>query len=420
MLGGIFAYSLPALAWFVLIAVVWLALALSSGERRVDWSALREAVWRRRLALGVAAGALAAIAFVSAGRVGGFVDRIGDVSASTGRLSSPVFPGEALAIWPEGDFRVVRGEVDGAIVATLLGAIAVVAGAVILWRRRSFALLAALGASVAIYVGARVFSSIYVEAKALAVMAPLVVVVALGGLLATAAGWSRPSAAGAGRRLRDRRRGLDVPRPARDAGWLRGPGASSSSSSPRRSTGESLVFLGVDRFAAYWLRETLIRSPGGYVPPEVGAREGKVWQQGRALDLDTLSPDRLDEFDYAITTAAAYQSSPPANMRELARTDSYVLWERTARTPRSQVLDEGGAPGVVVEKSSASQSRLRASPVATGRRTGAPRCCQSRSSVVPGPGAARCRSTPPAPRSRRSSWPRGAGSSRSSTTARST
>ena len=336
------------------------------------------------MALGVAAGALAAIAFVSAGRVAGFVDRIGDVSASTGRLSSPVFPGEALAIWPEGDFRVVRGDVDGAIVATLLGAIAVVAGAVILWRRRSYALLAALGASVAIYVGARVFSSIYVEAKALAVMAPLVVVVALGGLLATGRG-------GAGRALRA-------------LGVAFAIGAAVSTFLALRATpvgfddrgrqleqlaeevpGERLVFLGVDRFAAYWLRETLIKSPGGYVPPEVGAREGKVWQQGRALDLDTLSPDRLDEFDYAITTAAAYQSSPPANMRELARTDSYVLWERTARTPRSQVLDEGGAPGVVVEKSSASQIPLACKPggdrPANGSATVLPE------PVVGGPGA---------------------------------
>jgi hypothetical protein len=116
----------------------------------------------------------------------------------------------------------------------------------------------------------------------------------------------------------------------------------------QRAEGETVAFLGVDRFAGYWLRDTLMRSPGGYVPADVRARPQKAWQQGRAMDLDTLSPAKLDEFDYAITTTAAYQSSPPPNMEEVERTDSYVLWERTARTPRTQVLDEGGNPGRVL------------------------------------------------------------------------
>ena len=48
----------------------------------------------------------------SAAQLSGFVGKVGTVQASAGRLSSPVFPGEALGIWPEGDFRVVRGEVE--------------------------------------------------------------------------------------------------------------------------------------------------------------------------------------------------------------------------------------------------------------------------------------------------------------------
>ena len=33
-----------------------------------------------------------------------FVSKIGNVQGSAGRLSSPVWPGEALGVWPEGDF----------------------------------------------------------------------------------------------------------------------------------------------------------------------------------------------------------------------------------------------------------------------------------------------------------------------------
>ena len=85
--------------------------------------------------------------------------------------------------------------------------------------------------------------------------------------------------------------------------------------------GETVVFLGVDRFAGYWLRGTLMREPrrlrarGGQGSPE------KVWQQGLAMDFDTLSPRRLDDFDYAITTRAGYQSTPPPNFKPVARTD---------------------------------------------------------------------------------------------------
>jgi hypothetical protein len=348
VLGGIFAYSVPALAWFALTLVAWLAIAVWRDDL-VDWRALRDAVWRHRLALAVAGVLLLAVAIVTAGRIGSFIDRIGDVSASTGRLSSPIFPGEALGIWPEGDFRLVRGDVSGSLVATALAALAVGVGAIALWRRRADAALAALVSCAAIYVGARAFSSIYVEAKALAIMAPLVAIVALGGLLGPA----------------DRGR-LAL----RALGVVFLVGATISTFLALRSTpvgfdekgqeletlaeqadGDSVAFLGVDRFAGYWLRDTLVRSPGGYVPAEVGARPQKVWQQGRAMDLDTLAAGKLDEFDYAITTTAAYQSSPPPNMREVDRSDSYVLWERTAKTPRSQVLQEGGNPGLVMDAS---------------------------------------------------------------------
>ena len=149
-----------------------------------------------------------------------------------GRLSSPVFPGEGLGIWPEGDFRVVRGDVGLAIPATLLALVAVVAGAALSVRRKLFAPLATLAAAAIIYAGARAFGSIYVEAKALAVLAPLVVLVALGGLWGLRRGRSEPPdrRGRPRRRLRDRRRGLDLRSPC-------APPRSASTSAARRSSG---------------------------------------------------------------------------------------------------------------------------------------------------------------------------------------
>ena len=196
-----------------------------------------------------------------------------------------------------------------------------------------------------VYVGARLFAEIHVEAKALAIIAPLVLLVALralfdpkggqtlfrfaaGGLVALAALGSTFVALRA-TPVGDDSRGAALERLAEEA------------------QGESLVFLGLDRYAAYWLRETLMRAPAGYVPEEIDNRPEKVWQQGLAVDWDNLDSRKLDKFRYAITTAAAYQSAPPSNFTEVARDGDYVLWEREGETPRSRVVEgERGDPGV--------------------------------------------------------------------------
>jgi hypothetical protein len=347
--AGVLAYSVPALAWLALTLAGWLALLYIAGDLTIDTTAVRTSVARHRVALIVAAVAIVAIGALSAGRIADFTDRIGDISASAGRLSSPVFPGEAFGIWPEGDFRVVRGEVSGSLLATALGVVVVAAGALVLLRRRAYAVLAALGAAGAVYVGSRAFSSIYVEAKALSILAPLVVLVGLGGLFSATGRFRSPLLALGGMAavaiaassflaLREAPVGFE------DRG-------EELEQLAAKADGETVVFLGVDRFGAYWLRGTLIESPGGYVPPEIKARPEKIWQQGDPLDLDTLAPTKLDRFRYAITTTAAYQSTPPPNMEEVARTDSYVLWERRGPTPRLRVLREDGAPGRILEPS---------------------------------------------------------------------
>src|SRR5204862_256370 len=86
--------------------------------------------------------------------------KIGEVQNSQGRLSSPVFPGEALSIWPAGDFRIVRGQVDGALLAVALGLIAAAWGAWVLVRRRQLALLSMLVTGGVVYVGAADFDTL--------------------------------------------------------------------------------------------------------------------------------------------------------------------------------------------------------------------------------------------------------------------
>ena len=135
------------------------ALARDRGARGrspVDWRRSATAVLAHVAGSWPGRSILIAIAVLAFGPASEFVNKIADVQESAGRLSSPVFPGEALGIWPQGDFRIVRGEVSGSLIAVALGALAVAvrrrrAGP----RRRQSALLAMLLTGGIVYLGTR-------------------------------------------------------------------------------------------------------------------------------------------------------------------------------------------------------------------------------------------------------------------------
>lgn len=348
-LGAVFTFSAPGVAWFALAIPLWLGLELAFGGMALNLGVLRAAARRHRWPLLALVLVLVGVAVAVFGPATDFVEKIDDVQDSSGRLSSPVFPGEALGVWPEGDFRIVRGEVSGSLLATGFAALCALAAGVATLRRREWGLVATLVAAVAVYALARPFAEIHVEAKALAVLAPLVMLVILRwwlappgrerdalGLVRLGVGALFAALALASSFLALRAAPVGFDERGRDLEVL----------AERIGSDDDVVFLGVDRFAGYWLRGTLARSPGGYVPAEIGARTSKTWQQGQALDFDTLEPLKLNRQDYAITTAAAYQSTPPPNWREVAREGDYVLWKRGGAGPDYEVLpDEGGDPG---------------------------------------------------------------------------
>ena len=198
-LASVLAFSLAGLVWPVAAAAIWLAVELATG--RIALSPRRAASALRPLWPVVAGGlvVLAVIAAAQAGSISNFFERLGDIQASTGRLFSSVSPREALGIWTEGDFRTDASGDAAALLATVVG-LAGFAFAAWWWsRRRDLAVPATLAAAALIYVGARVLGGIHVEAKALAVMAPVAMLFVLRALLAPAeqrgphAWWSQRS-----------------------------------------------------------------------------------------------------------------------------------------------------------------------------------------------------------------------------------
>ena len=346
--ASVFTFSIPGAAWFAVAIPVWAILWIGFSST-VDLTAVRDAAKQHRRLLIVGGVALVALAAIVIGPASDFVEKIDDVQESSGRLSSPVFPGEALGIWPEGDFRIVRGEVDGALLASAFAGLCALGAAIALFRRREWALLATLVAAAFVYVLSRLFAQIHVEAKALAVLAPIAMLVTLRWLLGpeersrwslarVAVGSLFAALALASTFLALRAAPVGFDERQRDLEAL----------VERIGPEDDVVFLGVDRFAGYYLRGTLTRSPGGYVPAEIGARTSKTWQQGQALDFDTLEPIKLNRQEWAITTGAGYQSTPPPNWEEVARAGDYVLWRRNGQGPLYEVLpEEGGAPGAI-------------------------------------------------------------------------
>ena len=354
--ASVFTFSVPGAAWFAIAIPVWAILWLGF-ESTVTMADVRETAGRHRRLLIAGAIALIALAAIALGPAGGFIEKIDDVQESSGRLSSPVFPGEALGIWPEGDFRIVRGEVDGAFLAAGFAGLCALAAVIGLFRRREWAFVATLAAAAIVYVLSRLFAQIHVEAKALAVLAPLVMLVTLRWLLgpgergnahllrlavgslfaALALGSTFLALRAAPVGFDERQRDLEV-------------------LAERIGPDDDVVFLGVDRFAGYYLRGTLARSPGGYVPAEIGGRSAKTWQQGQQLDFDNLDSLKLNRQEFAITTASGYQSTPPPNWEEVAREGDYVLWKRRGQGPTVDILGEEGGlspddgnPGAILD-----------------------------------------------------------------------
>ncbi len=116
------------------------------------------------------------------------------------------------------------------------------------------------------------------------------------------------------------------------------------------------------------------------------------------MDFDTLSPSKLDNYDFAITTAAAYASTPPPSFEEVAREGDYVLWERTGETPSDHGCSTRAA--IQARYSTATRTRpgTRAATVLHDTRDGRPGEHGSRGFFASAPGQrlGSCRRCPPA------------------------
>lgn len=361
-LASVLTFSLAGLVWPLAAVGVWLVLEVITGQ--IELSPRRIGAALRPLWPALAAGlaVLVVVAAAQAGTLSSFLDRFGDIQSTTGRLFSSVSPREALGVWPEGDFRVDASGDAGTLVATLVG-LAAAAFAAWWWsRRRDLAVPATLLAAVVVYVGARLLGGIHVEAKALAVMAPVVMLFVLPALLAPA---GLRGAARAGRSalalvfIVGAAGSTFLALRAAPVGTVQRAGELEELREDVQD--QPVLLLVADRFGPYRLRGAKVGSPGGYVPSrEVAARPGKRWDQGRALDFDSVTHEVLNGYRYVITSNAAYGSTPPPGFEAVRSTGSYTLWRRERQVDAQGVIEPPDAPGAVLDCATAGDEELAA------------------------------------------------------------
>ena len=384
--GGVAVFGVTALAWPAAV-LAWLAvLELARGRARVrlrSWHPRRAVVVATALAAVAVAVALAvsASAFFDAGP-----GRHLTTKAPGGNFFGQLSPLEALGVWRQEDFRIALSNQlfqPGVLLACLVVAF----GLVWCWRRRDWALLAGALGGLSVYAAVRPFAAAYFNGKALAVVAPLLALVALKALADLASerapaqrrwvpaaaatllglylivGGASSALALRGARVRPSDRGQDL------------------AAFRHVVAGQPTLYFGRDNFAPWELRGARLRgfqsydTPLGTGVPEEPSKS-KADANLPAADVDSVDPAFLDFFTYLITPRTAYASQMPDNIRPVARTRWDVLWKRVSGTLPRHHLAEGEAPGKVLDCRTASGRGLadsggvayvRPEPVVPGR-----------------------------------------------------
>jgi hypothetical protein len=375
--AAVYTYSFAGLYWPLGTLGVWLVASAVFSRQRLKsqfrgWRLQVPRTRRAKVLIAVAVVAVVAVAIPESNQVVEFARDRGSLSALSGGSVSGDLPGSprvftALGVWPVTDYRTAVPTPWAARILIAAALIVLARGLLLLWRRRQFAVLAAAVAAVILYVASRIGSGPYVQSKALAVMAPVIMLVAVFGAFT-----ALPVL---GRRRGARSVEPDASPPPRAerrplasslawaivagvfvfgalgstylalAGALVNDGTQSRQLESFRDQikGSRVIFLGSDDYVGWELRGAQVfssdrKSGVGFLPPKYTS----IWTR---YDFDSMNRGELDAAQYVITARSPMMSQPPPNFKLVATTDSFQLWQRIGPTAPRQTLVEGALPG---------------------------------------------------------------------------
>ncbi len=342
--GTTYVYSFPGLLWLGGAAAIWAAFELAKARRASGYQLSSASRLSALVGVGVGVGTLVLLMLPEAGRLADFIDfRALDPDRANegglGNLPGQLSPLEAFGIWPTSEFRLSASASSApAIIFYAGGLLGVAALALALprWiRRHGPALPAALATAALLYVAARAFGTVYTSAKALAIAAPLIALLTLGGLASSA---KRPLqilaavfalAAGGSSFLILRQAPVAPTSHADQLAEIR-----------PLVQGEKVLFLGRDNFILYELRgaKPYVAVKNFYVPDTFYAEPNPdIANVFSKFDFDSVTAQTLAEFPFVVTTSASYQSQAPPGYEVVKETTDYILWRQgtdpSGRTP---------------------------------------------------------------------------------------
>jgi hypothetical protein len=394
--GTIYNYSFPGLAWLLGAAVIWMLLiAWRERDRAISgWAGLRLGERlrgaRSAIALGIAIPVICALPEIfrlaSFSNFEAFNPSGTGPTVGFGNLRQPLNPLEAFGIWPSGEFRITPANSTTPEIAFYLGGLLALAafgwGLGRALSRRESALPSALLAATLVYLGALALGTPYTQAKCLAIGAPLIMLIALRGLLSADAIEGEEEAV-------PERGGAAwwPPRVVRPLAPLAVPlltvafaaAAAFSSLLPLRQAavgpdyhlqemlqmrpivdGDDVLFLGRDNFVSWELIGSEVYAPitNHYDVEEVPALY-RATDLNAKFDWDNVPPPVMNRFDWVITTSAAMQSEAPAVFTPRLRTHDFILWHRDHPVGQRRTLFEPINPGAPLDCTDPGESKLR-------------------------------------------------------------
>jgi hypothetical protein len=402
--GTIYNYSFPGLAWLLGAALVWMLLvAWRERDRAGSLLAslrLRERLRPARAAIGLAVAISVIAALPEVFRLASFSSFEAFNPQGTGptvgfgNLRQPLNPLEAFGIWPSGEFRIAPANSTTPEVAFylggLLGLVAFAWGLGRALSRRESALPSALVAATVLYLATLALGTPYTQAKALAIGAPVIMLIGLRGLLSAdaLAGEEGDVPEGGGARWWP-------PRPLRPLIGFGVPllllafaaAAAFSTLLPLRQAavgpdyhlqemlrirpivdGQNVLFLGRDNFVSWELIGSEVYAPitNHYDVEEIPSLYRATTLNAK-FDWDNVAPhgpepdvpDGLSDFDWVVTTSAAEQSQAPPAFEPRLRTHDFILWHRARPVGQRRTLYEPLNPGAPLDCGDPAEAKLR-------------------------------------------------------------
>ena len=331
-------YSFPGLSWLGITAGLWaaahLASAWAAGGSRGAWALVRRSL---RVA-GPALAVLAVVALTQLPRVIDFIDAgaVGEVAQTDSKLRYAVSPFESLGIWPSGEWLLSTTDLSSAWIFAVIGSAGLAFGLVWWLAQRDFAFPAALVSAIATYAYVRFEpfregdGGLYIQMKAVVVPASMVMLLVLFALLGSGGGWLKRGFAVVFVSLAAYSSFLAL----RDVVVAPDHRFGEQEEFHDQIAGERVLSLTSDRFADYGLRPAEVASPAFNAEIRVPSQVTK--DQRLPIDFDSVPFNVLNQFPYAVTTSAVYQSQPPPGGSSPTRPTPTSSGSAPVRRPRSR------------------------------------------------------------------------------------